>query len=148
MKILDGFLFPLCIGKKPIVAISFFSMKRALHPRVLVTLTFLVLCTFFSTLVETSRVHFFHDVLPENDVQYFARLAARSHDGQVQRAVAFDAPEPCPFNRLLSFLEAASHGVTLSNVLKPESSGAARVTAFFTPAAVPNGVHRARAPPV
>lgn len=123
-------------------------MKRTFHSRALVTLTFLVLCTFFVTLVETSRVHFFHDVLPENDAQYFARLVARSHDGLLHRTVAFDAPEPCPFNRLLSFLEATSHGVTLSNILKPEYAGTARVQVVFTPANVSNGAHRARAPPV
>jgi hypothetical protein len=106
------------------------------------------LCAFFTTLVETSRLHFFHDILPENGVQYFARCAARSHDGHLQQAVAFDAPEPCPFNRLLSFLEAASHGVTLSSILKPEYSGATRIQVFSTLTVEPGGVHRARAPPV
>lgn len=122
-------------------------MKRVLQKRALVTLSFVVLCAFFTTLVETSRLHFFHDVLPENDARYFARLAARSHDGQIQREVAFDAPEPCPFNRLLSFLEAASHGVTISSILKPEYAGPAWVQVFSVLAIVPDGAHRARAPP-
>lgn len=106
-----------------------------------------VLCAFAGTLLEASWNHFFHDVLPEDDVGYLARIREMPRETSFLPPIAFEQEEDCAFSRLLSFLNATSFldpvsihpaaNCTEKNILFPSG----------VPESWPGYTRRARDPP-
>ena len=123
-------------------------MNRFSFTRFLPVFTLIVLGVFVTTFLETTRSHFFHDLLPENDAAFFARRAACFQAIRFQPASMAKPAEPCPFSRLLSFLEASSHGVPVSPLRGSEISGASLRQDDSSPVFEPVFSHQARGPPI
>ena len=119
----------------------FLSQKRTLF-----FLTLIVLGIFSSILVEISRVHFFHDYLPEKDEGYFAKLSGRSHGKTLEKKVEF-TPSICLFNKLLTSIEGSSFLVPIV----PGFLRTSVLPTFFSPTKEPVSPsfdsNQARAPP-
>ncbi|MFZ2955306.1 MAG: hypothetical protein WA705_00220 [Candidatus Ozemobacteraceae bacterium] len=123
-------------------------MKWFLQKRFVVVLTLIVLGVFGTTLLETTRVHFFHDVLPENDNAFFTRFASRPYTPRLQTIVFSSPIGACPYNRLLSFLEASSHVPPVSPIWEIETQRTSRAGNSSPPVFEPVFSHQARAPPL
>lgn len=123
-------------------------MRRGFRLKLVSFFTILVLMLHISTLIEVARNHFFHDFLPENDTAYFTRMASRTATPHLHKAVNITASEPCPFNRLLSFLESTVHVMPLSGICGLERVATTQLrnrSAFFDCRVAK---HHARAPPI